>query len=131
MIFNNKMDSLTIIKFVLLLIIVTIPFVDYKKYLMWFDTLVVKIMMLMVIAATSFYNIEVAILMTILFFLLLINGNVQAIKKVEPFIITDFPQNDCGINPKKEDLIDYYVDDKLKPYENYIKQIGLPMQQQV
>ena len=124
------MNSLTLIKFGLLLLIVTVPFVDYKKYLIWFDTLIVKVVMLLVIAATSFYNIEVAILMTILFFLLLINGNVQTIKKVENFIITDFPQNDCGSNPKKEDLIDYYVDDKLKPYENYIKQIGLPMQQQ-
>jgi len=144
------MSPITIVKLVLLALIVTVPFIDYTRYLKVFDITIVKVMMLLLIAGVSFYNMETAILLTILFFLILINSNTETIKKVshfyatkgapfvlqgragdattqqENFVMTQFPDNDCKIT--KETLepanpISFFVDDKIKPYENYIKLI--------
>ncbi len=145
-----------IVKFILLALIVTVPFVPYRKYLSFFDATVAKVIMLLIIAAASFYNMELAILLTILFFLMLISAHITTIKKIstfvahpsppapvptfslpsisspsddtkEHFIMSDFPDNECHIT--KETLqpsnpFAHFVDDKIKPYENYIHLIA-------
>ena len=151
------MKPVLILKFVILALIVLVPFVNYQKYLSFFDSTVVRVIMLIIIAAASFYNMETAILLTILFFLMLISAHITTIKKVstfsprmsppapvatiltanepqdekEHFVMTNFPDNECHI--KKETLepanpFGYFVDPKIKPYENYIKMIASPEQ---
>jgi len=139
------MSPITVVKLVLLALIVTVPFIDYNKYLKVFDATLVKVMMLLLIAGVSFYNMEAAILLTILFFLILINGNTETIKHIshfyatkgaplwegqaaepETFIMTQFPDNDCKITKQTLEPANpfgFFVDDKIKPYENFIKMI--------
>lgn len=121
----------TIIKLILLVLIVIVPFVDYKKFLAQFDITTVKVIMLLAIAFTSFYSLEIAILLTILFFLIIINDNVMQIKKIsdyalkkEDFIMKDFPTIQCSKNEPLQNPFSYYVDEKIKPYEEYVKLIS-------
>lgn len=129
---------ITGVKITLLIIIISIPFVDYKRFLSLMDINMVKITMLVLIAFTSFINIEIAILLTIMFFLIVISGNAYKLSKLkesavaklgskdESFTMKDFPQSECPLDKKIKPLntSSYYLDDKIKPYEEYVRLMG-------
>jgi len=123
------MQHNTIIKIVILAFIIAVPFVDYK-YLQFFDSIAAKIVMLAIIAAFSFYNMEIAVLVMILFFLMIISSNnvvLKATKPKENFIMSEFPDTQCTPAPTEvPNPYSFFIDDKIKPYEEYIKQIGYP-----
>ena len=146
------MKPLTIVNLFILILIISIPFIDYSKYLKIFDMTLVKVGMLILIALSSLLSLEVSILLTILFFLIIINGNVYKLSKVkelvkekalqeanqassivatatpnpkETFIMTEFPEEKCDMKkPKPLNAFSYYLDDKIKPYEEYVKIIA-------
>jgi hypothetical protein len=135
------MRSTTAIKLAILALIIAVPFVKFSHVVL--DTIAAKLIMLVVIAATSFYDMEIAILLTILFFLLIISSNDQLIKKAatatatapasdakkEPFVMTEFPDAGCPLplgSQEDPNPYPFFVDEKVKPYEEYIKRIGVP-----
>ena len=131
------MRATTIIKLAILALIIAVPFVKFSSVVL--DSIVAKIAMLVVIAAVSFYNMEIAILLVVLFFLLIITSNNALIaqkkqasaadKTKEPFVMTDFPDATCNILASSQEAPNpypFFVDEKVKPYEEYIKRIGVP-----
>jgi len=100
------------------------------------DSTISKVIMLVIIAGVSFYNMEIAILLTVLFLLIVISSNKDVLMRhavraaKEPFIMKEFPEAVCKTTSyiAQEDVnpYNYFIDEKIKPYEEYIKRIGGP-----
>ena len=119
-------------KLIILALIVLLPFVDYSL-ISAFDYTVVKVVFLIAIAGLSFYDMQIAVLLTVLFFVLIISSNAalfeKAKSKKEPFIMTEFPAAECPVeikNTQNENMMSHYLDDKIKPYESYVKMLSDP-----
>lgn len=127
------MDYLLISKFVILALVVIIPFVDYSL-ISFFDWVIVKVVFLLAIAGVSFYDMQLAVLLTVLFFVFIISSNAAILAKAkttqkEPFIMKEFPEAQCPVevkNTQNENAMSYFIDEKVKPYENYIKMLSNP-----
>jgi hypothetical protein len=150
-----KIDEniLTILKIAFFIYIVLSPFINYK-YLTYLNNICIKVILLVIIVTVSFIDLQLAIIMTLAFLILIINMNsslifgqktetfsvglpVAEIKRIETLpsqTIYEFPDK-CDspqtLNPDKQtqnkNLYDLYIDSKIKPYEAYIRQLSNPI----
>lgn len=129
--------------------IVLSPFIPYKPIEFMNHTLF-KVLFLILIVITSFVDLQLAIIMTLAFLILIINLNrdvVFGVKHKPPPVSEHFAVNLPLIDPKTEtavnfpdrcdnfeedrnrisqDLYDLYIDPKIKPYEEYIRALSNP-----
>jgi hypothetical protein len=151
---NNKNNKLVldIIKVIFFILIVLSPFISYPKFL---NNQFLLIIFVILIIIASFIDIQLSIIMTIGFLILMINLNKDKIKKIKkesysqpeniynspemteiktpPFFETmvKMPKTHCNDmrfykNQVSNDLFDLYIDDKVKPYEEFIKKLTNP-----
>lgn len=137
-----KIDPLTVAKAAVFLYIVVSPFIDYSKA-SFANQLTFKIAGLLLIVAASFYDLQLAILLTVAFLILHIHLNrdlfLGAYKRQEHFsavpvtgdTIYEFPDAcDAKIDDDRNrismDLFNLYIDPKVKPYEEYIRKLSSP-----
>ena len=148
-------NVLTFLKVIVFLYIIISPFFNYS-YVSFLNTLFAKVLLLALIVVASFIDLQLAVLLTLAFLILIINLNkthifgVQKSKGSSPSMsehfatglpieviqsndnITNFPDDDmqCSSEIEKEkisnDLFGLYIDPKIKPYEMYIKQLSSP-----
>jgi len=146
-------NILTVIKIAFFMYIILSPFINYK-YLTYLNNVCIKVILLVIIVTVSFIDLQLAIIMTLAFLILIINLNstlifgskteafsvglpVAEIKRIETLpsqTIYEFPDK-CdtaeALNPPKEsqnkNLYDLYIDSKIKPYEAYIRQLSNPI----
>lgn len=138
---------LLIIKFALFVFIILSPVVNFK-FLQVLNNIVIKIILLTVIIGMCFVDFQLALIATIAFLILIINLNNNILqmssKQVDTFnnggaslldqqfqapvqIPKEIDQTQnivCQNNKKNDinnDLITHYIDDKIKPYEVFIK----------
>jgi hypothetical protein len=131
------------IDIILLVLIFISLFVDYSRVIP--DNNILKILFLLAIIAVSFYNIKISILLTVLFFVIIIKLNKKVLStNKEQFNISVSYYPDVYVNEKqqkrnesiKESCIyydnktdistkqqDFFLDEKTKPYEEYIKKL--------
>lgn len=137
-----------IVKFALFVFIILSPVVNFT-YLETLNNIVVKILLLTFIIGMCFVDFQLALIATIAFLILIINLNNNILKmlpskQVDKFsnggeslldqqfrapvqIPKDIDQTQnivCQNNRKNDingDLITHYIDDKIKPYEVFIK----------
>lgn len=148
---NNKL-ILDILKAVFFLFIILSPFVSYPRFL---NNQFLLIIFVILIIAASFVDIVLSIIMSIAFLVLMINLNKDRIKKIKkesysqpeniynstemtevktpPFFETmvKMPKTHCNDmrfykNQVSNDLFDLYIDEKVKPYEEFIKRLTTP-----
>lgn len=74
--------ALNVAKSIVFLYIVLSPFIDHHKYLHHMDNLIAKVIMLILIVSVSFYDFQLAILLTIALFVMIINFNKEQINKI-------------------------------------------------
>lgn len=137
------------VKIVLLAYIIFSPLIDYK-HLSFMNNVVVKVLLLAIIVAACFYDFQMALVATIAFLILTINLNNSIFKtgmasgrSFEAFAPQPSPldlqfantvripqevdqtQNLVCQNLSKsdinKDLLGLFIDDKVKPYEVFIK----------
>ena len=128
----KKIDYVFAAKLIILALVVLIPFVDYQV-VSFFEWTIVKVLFLIAIATLSFWDMQIAVLLTVLFFVFIISSNASILEKAkgskEPFIMTEFPKSECPVeikNTQNENAMTYYLDEKIKPYENYVKMLSNP-----
>lgn len=141
---------LTAAKVAFFIYIILSPFIDHK-YISFLNTTFAKVILLVLIVVVSFVDLQLAIIMTLAFLVLIVNLNkdvIFGVKKTsapmpqmplsEHFLeetkkadtIYEFPQK-CNIGEVKRDqistdLYDLYLDPKIKPYEAYIRALSTP-----
>jgi hypothetical protein len=86
--------ALNIAKAIVFLYILASPFIDHHKYLSHMDNILAKLVMLILIITVSFYDFQLAILLTIALFVMIINFNKEQINK-----ILSTPQLSASIPP--------------------------------
>lgn len=74
--------ALNAAKAIVFLYIILSPFIDHQKYLSHMDNLLAKVVMLILIVSVSFYDFQLAILLTIALFVMIINFNKEQINKI-------------------------------------------------
>jgi len=150
-------NILQIIKILLLIYILISPFINYK-FLSVANIFTFKLIFIILIAVISFIDLQLAILMTLAFLILVINLNMPALVKTNttlptnpvfsnnqtfenfsigiPFepvteTISEFPDKCDGIKKFDDEdmntnMYNIYIDPKIKPYENFIRQLSSP-----
>jgi MFS superfamily sulfate permease-like transporter len=139
-----NIDVLSIIKSLIVVYIILSVFFNFNKKLTFIDNKAAKIVLLIVVLAVMYYDLHTGILLTIAFLMIIIQFNsislndIQA-KKIE-FFSAEYNKNDkdpehivtfkksleCDNEKKNEisdDIFDYTVDTKVKPYEVFVKMI--------
>jgi hypothetical protein len=143
-------QNLDLVKTIIVFFILCLVFFDISTSLGVLNNKLFKIVLLLAILATLYFDLHCGILLTILFLMLLIQFNTTTLdaiesKKFELFLasvpseykkeepITQFqPQNqkiklvECDNKKKNEisnDIFDYTVDTKVKPYEVFVKML--------
>lgn len=141
-----QIDAPVIMKAIVFVFILLSPFVDYS-YLSWAHSVPAKMILLFAIVAASFYDLQLAILMTLAFLLLNIHLNREVVfgrrgpvpistvaAPIEHFaaadVVSEFPDA-CDARAEdrdriSRDLYDLYIDAKIKPYEEYIRHLSDP-----
>jgi len=116
--------------------IVLSPFINYK-YISFLNTILAKMLFIIIIVGVTFYDLQLAILLTLALLVLVINLNSTRLPKKEHFVpimtpISEFPQENCATaetavsEPVSNHLYNLYVDPKIKPYEEYVMQLSPP-----
>lgn len=136
----NKKDIASFLLYFKLAVFVFIllsPVLNFQN-LKFLDNVVVKVIFLAIILGFCFVDFQLALLATIAFLLLLINlNNVALSQPARPHIdrfmdresvgvpAVDTSPNLACVNTVKsninQDLFNLYIDDKIKPYEIFIK----------
>lgn len=90
-----KMNIYNVIKVLLFLFIIIAPALDFTK-VKFMDNIIIKILILLLIIAACFIDFQLAIILTIAFFILLININYDLLRmsfnKKETFAAADYNQ---------------------------------------
>lgn len=142
--------NLDYLKTFIVFCIVCLVFFDISTSLGFFNNKLFKVVLLLAILLTLYYDLHSGILLTILFLMLLIQFNTTTLdaienKKFELFLASVPPEykNDepitqygnksqnhklveCDNEKKNEisnDIFDYTVDTKVKPYEVFVKML--------
>lgn len=144
----KQKDVLMVFKSLIVLYIVFLVFFDFSKPLSFFENKFSKIIFLVIVLVVMYYDLHTGILLTIVFLMILIQLNNVSIdeiqrKKMELFLSSvpaNFDKNEknpddvvtfqksveCD-NVKKnkisEDIFDYAIDPKVKPYEVFVKML--------
>lgn len=86
------MDTLLVVKIILLIYIVISPFISYK-YMTFINATLVKILILLLIILVSFIDLQLAVLLMIAFLILLVNLNKELITKIKARVISEESRN--------------------------------------
>jgi hypothetical protein len=146
-------DKLTIAKVSIVVLILILTFINLSKQLSFIDNKAVKIVLLIGVLGALYYDLHTGILLTVVFLMIMIQLNAVSIhniqqKKLEMFLASipaDFDKNekesDLGVEMKKsyecgnekkdklsEDIFDYSVDNKVKPYEVFVRMMTTKQQ---
>ena len=142
------------IKIFFFLFILTTPFIP-AYYLKAINNIFLKIVFLVAIILAAFYDISLAILMTITFLILTIVANKDKLMKIKsesfstPEIIyksaemkeivtpqffetvVKMPKTQCNDmryykDQISNDIYDIYIDEKIKPYQEYVRKLTSP-----
>jgi hypothetical protein len=145
---TNDIKPLYIVKGIILLVILYLTFFTISKPFQLLDNKLIKILLLLGILVVMYYDLHTGILLNIAFLLMLINLNsiimeqnlfdkdMQLEKflpllhsKVETHVESEKATStiDCIDDEKKqnisENILDYQVDTKVRPYEVFVKMI--------
>lgn len=145
----QNIDLLSVVKILIVIYIVFSVLFEFNSMLTFLDNKVSKIVMLFVILVTTYYDLHTGILLTVAFLILIIQFNASSLdiikqnKNVE-FFLSSVPANydkdekdpedvkklkqqlECDNVKKNEisnDIFDYQVDNKVKPYEVFVKML--------
>lgn len=133
----KKVDTPLALKIAVVAIILMTPFLPYGA-LGWANSVVFKVAVLVVILGACFYDFQLAVLLTIAFLIVVLHLNQRMLGTKERFVAPfDNAPNDkgraedrqpqnlvCGEderNNMNEDLMAHYIDEKVKPYEVFIR----------
>lgn len=152
--FNNE-TFFTVLKVIMITYIIMSPFIQYQ-YVSFLDNMIVKVLILVAIIVACFMDFQLAIVMTIAFVIFIINVNtsiIESVKKnIQSDLYTNFPlpskelqyiretlpsqdpmetaDNVQCTNASKtdinNDLVNHYIDPKIKPYEVFISMLSDP-----
>lgn len=140
-------DMLSAVKILIVLYIVFSVFFEFNTILSFLDNKLSKIIMLLGILVVTYYDLHTGILLTVAFLILIIQFNVSSLdtinnKKNMEFFLSpaDYvkdekdpedmkklrQQLECDNVKKNEissDIFDYQIDNKVKPYEVFVKML--------
>lgn len=152
---TNKMsitlDVITWVKIIFVTFILLSPFLPYAS-LLPLNHLLFKMVMLLAILGVCFYDFQLAIILTIAFMILVLNLNQQHIRQSknehfvarqaflervdtsaipvyqdevpnETYTVTCPPPQEPTVD---QDLFDHFIDEKIKPYEVFIRMMTHP-----
>lgn len=149
--FSNPIDMLIVLKLLLFLFIVLSPVMDLSTHLSFLNHTFSKILMLALICIMCFIDFQLAIIATIAFLVLMINLNKNISKMNnheirdaytnsvvdKTYLDMQFAQpsqnldidatknivcnNQKPQNEINQDIMSRYIDDKIKPYDMFIK----------
>jgi hypothetical protein len=119
---------------VLVIVLVTTNSISTKIIQQYIDNQLTKTILLLMIVLVLYYDIHLGLLLLTLFIIILVQLSQSAIKeahvKVEMFRMNQNQNNasqcDFGEKQKDElsaDHVEYILDDKVKPYDVFIKMI--------
>lgn len=137
----SAIEYKNIAKVFIAITIVLIATINNSRYFMFLNSQVIKSIVFIAIVIVLYFDIHIGLLLLTLFIIILVQSNVaiieEAHEKIEPFrfaCVDDLNttrNNDCSLieqsNGEKhkelisEDAIDYTLDDKVKPYDIFIK----------
>lgn len=142
----KNIDLLTVVKSVIVLYIVFSVVYDFNDLLSFLDNKLSKFVIILIILAVTYFDLHTGILLTVAFLILIIQFNATAInqnKNLEFFLSSlpaDFDKDEkdseevktfkqsleCDNVKKNEisnDIFDYQIDSKVKPYEVFVKML--------
>lgn len=148
--FSSPVDMLFVLKLLLFLFIALSPLFDLSKHMAFLNQTISKIILLALICLMCFVDFQLAIIATIAFLVLMINLN-KNISKMntisrDAYTNAEIPQsyldmqfaapfnakgidstknivcvNDKPQNEINQDIMSRYIDDKIKPYDMFIR----------
>lgn len=145
----NNIDLLSVVKILIVMYIVLSVFFEFNTMFTFLDNKMSKILMLLIILVVTYFDLHTGILLTVAFLVLIIQFNASALdiinhnKNLE-FFLSSIPadydkdekdpedikklkqQLECDNIKKNEisnDIFDYQVDNKVKPYEVFVKML--------
>lgn len=147
----KNIDLLSVVKTLIVLYIVFSVFFDFNTTLSFLDSKLSKIIMLSAILVVTYYDLHTGILLTVLFLILIIQFNTASLDVIKhnknlEFFLSSIPADynrdehprdsedvkllkqslECDNVKKNEisnDIFDYQVDSKVKPYEVFVKML--------
>jgi hypothetical protein len=145
----KNIDLLSVVKILIVVYIVFSVFFQFNTMLSFLDNKMSKIIMLLVILVVTYYDLHTGILLTVAFLILIIQFNASSLdiinhnKNLEFFsssIPADYDKDEkdpedvkklkqqleCDNVKKNEisnDIFDYQIDNKVKPYEVFVKML--------
>ena len=145
----ENIDMLSVVKILIVFFIVFSVFFDFNNVLSFLDNKLSKIIILSVILIVTYYDLHTGILLTVAFLILIIQFNASSLdiinhnKNLEFFLSSipaDYDKNEkdpedvkqlkqqleCdNVNKNKisNDIFDYQIDNKVKPYEVFVKML--------
>ncbi len=141
----KQLEPLSLLKIVVVLYIIVSTVSDFNKHLIFLDQKIIKIFILFAILFVLYYNLHLGILFIIAFLIILIQLNGNTItqinsRKLELFMAslpdstehimsttnTNQQTVECDNKQKNElseEILDYSLDPKVKPYEVFVKML--------
>lgn len=145
----KNIDLLSVIKVIIVTYTVFSVFFESNHVLGFLSSKLFKIIMLLIILVTTYYDLHTGILLTVAFLILVIQFNASSIDVLKnnrnlEFFSSSIPANyekdekdpeniqklkqslKCDNIMKNEisnDIFDYQIDDKVKPYEVFVKML--------
>ena len=150
---NHMHQALLVAKVFVFIYILISPLINHKKYIPFMNALLAKTIFVIIIAIVGFIDLQLAILLAIALFVLIINFNKDkiSISNFTPMTASavtplDIKKNDnppymgetihdvsdvnamCNAKPFEDtqisdDLMTHFIDERTKPYETYIRQL--------
>lgn len=139
---QKDITPLTLLKILLVVYIILSSMFDFNKRLTFIDNKPTKIIMLLMILVVMYYELHLGILLVIAFLIISIQLNIPTMSKIDErkleLFLSSIPAelslentsdmvSDVAVcdNTKKnelsEDILNYTVDTKVKPYEVFVK----------
>jgi hypothetical protein len=137
----SAIEYTNIAKVFIAITIVLIATINNSRYFMILSSQVIKSIVFIAIVIVLYFDIHIGLLLLTLFIIILVQSNLAVIEeaheKIETFryaCVDDSDttsNNDCSLNKQSngekhkelisEDVADYTLDDKVKPYDVFIK----------
>lgn len=119
------LDFMIFVKIALFIFILSSPFYDVASVFSFLNNLVMKIVILILIVICSFLDLQLAIILTIAFFILLMSFNTKPLlqqQHVKPYIVTDITESNKPIQQQLNDQPVFYIPEKeqIKKQTDYI-----------
>ncbi len=136
----SAIEYKNIAKLLIAITIVLVATVNNPKYSLYLNSQVMKSVVFIIIVIVLYFDIHIGLLLLTLFVIVLVQSNLAVIEeaheKIEPFRLAcansdTTTHNDCLLEEQSfgekqkellsENVVDYTLDDKVKPYEVFIK----------